>query len=89
MYIYMYIYICLYIYIHIYELFMNVSYDFKSAFGKAPHRSILETLADVAIKSMPLCWFDIYLTDRTEQVHVGTYLSVTSSVILGVVQVLV
>ena len=64
---------------------MNVFYDFKSAFGKAQHRFILETLADVAIKSMPLCWCDVYLTYRAEQVHVGTYLSVTSSVILGVV----
>ena len=63
-----------------------ISFNFKSAFDKAPHRSFLETLADVAITGMPLRWFANYLTDRTQQVRVGTYLSVPLSVILGVVQ---
>ena len=63
-----------------------ISFDFKSAFDKALHRFVLEALADVAVTGMPLCWFANYLANRTQQVRVGIYLSVTSLVISCIVQ---
>ena len=40
-----------------------ISFNFNSAFKKAPHRSVLEALADIAVTGMLLRWFANYLTD--------------------------
>jgi hypothetical protein len=63
-----------------------VSFDFKAAFDKAPHSFVVEALAEVGVRGLPLRWYANFLTGRTEQVKVGECYSSVHPVLSGVVQ---
>jgi hypothetical protein len=63
-----------------------ISLDFKAAFDKAPHRFVVEALADCGVSSRVLSWFASYLSDRTAQVKIGDSYSTTCKVLSGVIQ---
>jgi hypothetical protein len=68
---------------HAYDSF---SFDFKAAFDKAPHRFVVQALADKGIRGKALSWFASFLTGRTQQVKVGECHSAIYDVISGVLQ---
>ena len=43
-----------------------VSFDCKAEFDKAPHRHVIEALAQKGIKGMILSWYASFLTGHTE-----------------------
>jgi methylaspartate ammonia-lyase len=63
-----------------------ISFDFKSAFDKVPHNIVIEALADKGVYGSALRWFGDFLSNRTQRVRVGNYLSTAHDVISGVIQ---
>ena len=68
---------------HAYDI---VTFDFKAAFDKAPHRHVIQALAQNGIKGSILSWYASFLTGRTEQVKVGDSYSAVCEVVSGVIQ---
>jgi hypothetical protein len=63
-----------------------VSFDFKKAFDKAPHKSVIEALAGIGVCGKALAWFASFLEGRLQQVRVGSTYLATMCVTSGVVQ---
>ena len=68
---------------HAYDV---ISFDFKAAFDKAPHRFVIEALAGKGVRGLALCWYASFLSDRTQQVKVNDSLSAIGDVVSGVIQ---
>ena len=63
-----------------------ISFDFKAAFDKVPHKAVIEALAAKGVSGAALSWYGSFLSGRTQKVKVGNSLSCSSDVISGVVQ---
>ena len=68
---------------HAYDL---LSFDFKAAFDKVPHRCVVEALAGIGVAGTALRWFDSFLSGRTQLVKVNDSLSDVCEVASGVIQ---
>ena len=68
---------------HAYDV---ISFNFKAAFDKAPHRFVIEALAGKVVRGLALCWYASFLSDRTQQVKVNDSLSAIGDVVSGVIQ---
>ena len=63
-----------------------ISFDFAKAFDKAPHDAVVKAASLHGISGMALKWIKSFLTERTQQVRVGSSYSSPTDVISGVVQ---
>ena len=68
---------------HGYDL---LSFDFKAAFDKVPHRYVIEALAGTEITSTALNWFNCFLSRHSQSVKVNKSFSSMCDVISGVIQ---
>jgi hypothetical protein len=68
---------------HAYDL---LSFDFKAAFDKLPHRSVITALSGLGVGGTALNWFSSFLSGRTQQVKVNNCLSDICAVASGVIQ---
>ena len=68
---------------HAYDLH---SFDFKAAFDKLPHRSVIIALSGLGVGGTALNWFSSFLSGRTQQVKVNNCLSENCAVASGVIQ---
>ena len=68
---------------HAYDL---LSFDFKAAFDKVPHRYVVEALAGTGIAGTALNWFNSFLSGRSQLVKVNKSFSSMCDVISGVIQ---
>ena len=60
--------------------------DFKKAFDTVNHKLLLRKLQNYGIKNLALDWVRTYLTNRTQQIQIGTDLSNEREVKTGVPQ---
>ncbi len=63
-----------------------LTFDFKKAFDKAPHRAVIASLSMMGVSGCPLRWFASFLSDRSQKVKVGACYSAVGAVTSGVVQ---
>ena len=68
---------------HTYDV---IFFDLKAAFDKAPYRFVIKALACKGVRGLALCWYAIFLSDRTQQVKVNDSLSAIGDVVFGVIQ---
>uniref|UniRef100_A0A3P9I249 Reverse transcriptase domain-containing protein n=1 Tax=Oryzias latipes TaxID=8090 RepID=A0A3P9I249_ORYLA len=60
--------------------------DLSAAFDTISHSILLQRLSSLGITSTPLRWFQFYLSDRTQFIHLKSFKSQPSSVSSGVPQ---
>ena len=60
--------------------------DFRKAFDSVPHRRLLQKLKGYGIGGSVLKWIEDFLSDREQQVRVGTAFSSSEAVISGIPQ---
>ena len=66
---------------------VDIAYlDFEKAFDRVPHSRLIKKLKAYGIRGATLDWIEDFLTDRTQQVEVGTSTSNTTGVLSGVPQ---
>ena len=63
-----------------------LSFDFKVAFDKVPHRCVIEALAGTGITGTALNWFNSFLSGRSQSVNVNKSFSSLCNVVSGVIQ---
>ena len=68
---------------HAYDI---ISFDFKSAFDKVPHRVVIEALAVSVVYRTALSWYGSFLSGRLQQVKVGNCIPFPCDVVSGVAQ---
>ena len=63
-----------------------ISFDFAKAFDKAPYHAIINALAEHGIRGTALRWFQSFLSEKRQQVHVNSCYLIVERVALGVIQ---
>jgi Reverse transcriptase (RNA-dependent DNA polymerase)/Endonuclease-reverse transcriptase len=63
-----------------------LTFDFKKAFDRAPHRSVITCLSNLGVAGSSLRWFASFLIEREQRVKIGNSYSRVSAVPSGVVQ---
>ena len=64
----------------------QLSFDFKAAFDKVPHRYVIKALAGTGITGTALNWFNSFLSRRSQSVKVNKSFSSVCDVVSGVIQ---